>query len=264
MKKPILSLLFLLLALSVSLAQSVERTSDPILVSGPLAKLEGAEAWSKYNGVWSKDNKTGDLELRTATIDGKEHLILIRQTNEMRYKYPAIHVDPYYFIANNYYPVAREKLASVIAENPEFNKSYGIDLETLTAAQGNAQYVPTDPREVHNDLFNALGRKERWAYRDDLQRTAISISVFPVIHEGKKKVRYFFEENYKSRKYTFDPKQFDWNYFEVDFDSFYRFFHMLPAPIVEKPAAKPVVQAAPEVKAVPTVKPKAGGKTKRG
>jgi len=237
-----LALMFLTLTCVAGVsAQTVERISDPKpLVSEPLAKLEGAVTWKKYGGEWTdKAPEPSYLELRTIEIDGVKQMMLITQTRKGAFEYPAIQEGYYRYTASNYFLFDKKILSAIVSETPEFNKSYGVDFEVSLSTQ--ARVVTSDAKIIADKIYSEISFLEYYKKNPPaIPVNGLRIGVFPVIYEGKKKVRFVFREGTSLADREYKVSEFEAQYFEIEFDKFYKFFRF------DEPAPKPEAVAKPE------------------
>lgn len=236
----LICILSLLMISGTVFGQSVERTPDrTAVVSEPVAKMSGVVYWWKLMGEWN--NGGGEptyLDLRNVVYEGNTYLMLTRTKTESAYRYPKAELERYSYPAYTYYFLDKKKLESVISATPEFNKSYGVDLEIAHSRK--ADSTPTRLNEIADDIWRMFAmEKYQKEYHGKVEPPqSLMISVFPVIHEGKKKVRYRFVEGLNAKP-IFKASDFEFSYFEVDFDTFYKFTHYDEAPAKAEDMKKP-------------------------
>src|SRR5262245_27851933 len=178
--------LFVWLAAAAPLAaQSVERIDKLPSVSAPLATFDGAVRWNFSGGKWETDDTIpGYMEIRQTSVASVSYLVLVRKTREGAWKYPAIQAGYYEYIRARYYLFDRKKLASVISEKTEMNKAYVVDLEVFRKSHGREDETS---EQMASNIYAAVSSPIS-KYNEFSE--ALWIGVFPVVHDGKKKVRF--------------------------------------------------------------------------
>jgi hypothetical protein len=203
--------------------QSVERTSELPAAGKVLARLLGGARWMKLGGEWHGDyTDQADLELRTMDFDGTNYMVFSTNTHGGAYRYPELQVDYMVWTVHNHFLFDKSRLAEILPENVEFNKSYAVYLDPVFSVSGTMS--------IEREMYFAL-EKDR---QKKLKVSKIMIGVFPVIQDGKKKVRYFVKIEEDGKKLEFNPTVFDKEYFEIEYDKFYKFVNLGKKPPKDK------------------------------
>lgn len=215
------ALLALFFITSMAAGQTVERTSELPVVGKVLARLQGAIEWEKLGGTWYRRyTALADLELRTMDLNGTNYAVLSVDSHEGAYRYPEIKVDFMVWTVSNHFLFDKSKLAEVLPENVEFNKSYAVYFEPVLSASGMLS--------IEKEIYYATEKTKK-------QKTAnLMMAVFPVVMEGRKMVRYFLKISPDGAKPEFKPSDFDSKYYETDYEKFYKFINLGKKPPKDK------------------------------
>lgn len=242
-------------------AQQVERSSvTPASVSLPLRRLEEATGWIKAGDEWSSaDRKIGgsgsegpsslglhefrSLEWRTVEHGGKKLPVLIITQTSGAYVYPTIRRD--WFTMPKATVLIFEKFPFIEPLKYELGKTSTVEVDSIrwTGYDGlsldGEHPGPIAEKEVREIIGKSIAR----AAEPDFKHR-FKMVVFPVEHEGKKKVRFLFEAyNVKDRNSVYEktkrqlspesylnvtPKTLNSLYYETSFEAFRDFFAPLP------------------------------------
>jgi hypothetical protein len=214
------SITFTIFVVSSAEGQSIERVSRPKATSKLVGRLDGAIWWRNLSDQWSIDSKVPSyLELREIVVNGVSYMVLVQPVPAYTYQYPELQIGRIDFMMSHYYVFDKKRLLELITDKTEMNKAYSIDMELVATEKWRETQ---DADEIGERIYSAITRQK--TELDNYRVIGLLWGVFPVIHEGKKKVRYlFFPDLSETIKPKFEPLDFDKNYFEVDFDSFYKF-----------------------------------------
>ena len=224
-------IIVLILGLNIwAFSQSIERTSAELpVISDVKSELKKATGWRKRaDDQWVKSGNAIPMgegyggsydnfkifQLREVTVKDKVYSLLIKKKTELAYRYPALEMDVYRQEIIQWFVFDKAKLGKIITSDVEMDKSYGVDLEVISSGERVlVPWVSYGMSNIASEIQTHLKAKPK-----DLKKALMA--VFPVNYQGKKLVRFNFVISYLPE---FDKALFDKEYYEADYDVFYKF-----------------------------------------
>lgn len=193
--------------------QQVDRTSPVIApVSAPLRQLNKATGWSKLDDEWTSSDRRLDssyskkatsggmslgwqafqsLEWRTARFEGKTYPVLVLYQTTGAFEYPTLRTNW------RTQPCVRalifDRFPFIQADKYKLGKTQTVDMESSRIADYEFDPSGTGSQEVDEKRLQEVIGKRAVKTPESTQRTKFKMVLFPVEHEGVKKVRFIFE-----------------------------------------------------------------------
>ncbi|MFZ4508931.1 MAG: hypothetical protein ACOYON_14675 [Fimbriimonas sp.] len=245
------------LCTTASVPQQVERTSViPAPVSPVLRRFDNATGWILAGDEWvSADRRIGgggtdgprslglhefrSLHWRTVELGGKKIPVFVITQTTGDYQYPAIREG--WWIVQKATVLIFEKFPFIEPAKYEFGKTFSLEADSIRwTGYDILQINRPNPGQIEeSEIREIVGKSAaRPANKDYSYR--FKMVVFPVEHEGQKKIRFLLEcYNIKDRNgigertlrkafpqdyLSVTPKALNSYYYETSFEAFRDFF----------------------------------------
>lgn len=256
------SILMSLAILSSSTPQNIERVNPKLPeVSGSLRKFTQAMGWRKLtDGEWVSSERRIDTELshelrkdeplgfglheflflewRSVSMSGRRLPVLVVGQTAGAFRYPAIGRHWYTWKEARVYVF--ESFPFIENQGYEFGKSFMLEAKSISSGGYTEDPVaPATTGGTSEDRIRKAIGKSAIIPADKARPHEFKMVVFPVVHQGKKKVRFLFDvaedtesdrlfrrtlsENYV----VVAPETLNSYYYEAPFEGFRSFFSPL-------------------------------------